>query len=755
MERATQLHRAGSLDEARHAYLEILQMEPQFAEALHRLGLIAHHQGKLDEAADYLGQAIQMDGTNAFYHYGLGQVFQDKGDTPAAECSYRAALLIAPGMAAAWNLLGIVLQSRQQLQEASQCFRQAIQAQPDYARAHNNLGNLLKQEGDTAGAIASFTEAIRLNPQYDLAQFNLGKVLKETGDQTGAEQCFTALLQRDPKHLPALQELAFMMIDQIRMEEAESLLRRILALKPDTQPALNLSAYALRELCKTEESRAVYQHAVSLDPNNLQAFLGANLGLPPIYRDTAHLAAARVGYEAGLAKLLTQAGHFKSLSAASVLQALQWNNFYLAYQGEDDLRLQQSFARFVREVAEPSNPDLYTAMPRDVGAADRRRVKVGFLSSFLRECTVGAYFKSWIGMLDTDRFEVFVYYTGHWRDAVTREIQSVASHYAALNGKPIAEIARQVKGDGLDVLVYPEIGMDGAMNVLASMRLAPVQCAAWGHPETTGQANIDYYLSCASMEPENADEHYLEKLVRLSGIGTCYEKPLSPSPFGVGSHPEGHKGRGETDSPRESRVKDRQRFSLPPDKTLYLCPQSLYKIHPDNDALLLDILQQDARSVLVFFAGMFTQVTQAFMARLEQGMKERAIPAAKRVLFLPRLNRQDYLQVNRSCDVMLDTLHWSGGNTSLDALASHLPVVTLPGSFMRGRQTAAMLQEIGMPELIAQDRQDYLRIALRLGTDAEWNAQIRTSMAKKVDRLFGNSAPIRELERFLLSLFNR
>lgn len=730
LERATQLHRAGSLDEARLAYLDILQREPQFAEALHRLGLIAHHQGKLEAAESYLAEAIRLNGANAFYHYGLGQVFQDKGEPEAAERSYRAALELAPGMAAAWNLLGVVLQGRQQLQEAMRCFRQAIQAQPGYARAHNNLGNLLKLDGDTAGARASFTEAVRLNPQYDLAQFNLGKLLKETGDQTGAETCFAAILQRTPTHLQALQELAFMLVDQIRMAEANQLFLRILAQKPDAQPELNFLAYTQRELCQTEESRATYQRAASLDPNNLQAILGANLALPPIYRDAAHLAAARADYATGLKNLLGQTGKFKSLPAHHVLQALQWNNFYLAYQGGNDLPLQRDFARFIREVAEPANPDLYAPIPLEAGAARQQRIKVGFLSSFLRECTVGAYFKSWITLLNPEQFEVFVYYTGHWKDAVTQELESAASHYAALHGKSAREIADRIKGDSLDVLIYPEIGMDGAMNVLASLRLAPVQCAAWGHPETTGQANIDYYLSCASMEPDNADEHYSEKLVCLSGIGTCYEKPQAPQ------------------------TTDRRRFSLPEDKTLYLCPQSLYKIHPDNDSLLLDVLQQDARAVLVFFAAMFAPVSQVFMARLEQGMKERGIPAAKRVLFLPRLNRQDYLQANRSCDLMLDTLHWSGGNTSLDALASGLPIVTLPGKLMRGRQTAAMLREIGMPELIAQDRQDYLRIALRLGADAQWNAQVRKDMAKKVDCLFGNREPIRELEGFLVSLFN-
>ena len=101
--------------------------------------------------------------------------------------------------------------------------------------------------------------------------------------------------------------------------------------------------------------------------------------------------------------------------------------------------------------------------------------------------------------------------------------------------------------------------------------------------------------------------------------------------------------------------------------------QSTFKIHPDNDELFLDILEQDPQATLVFFKDMHANNTQSFMARMERGIAARSLAIRKRVVFLPRLNHEGYLQVNRSCDVMLDTLHWSGGNTSLDALACALP----------------------------------------------------------------------------------
>jgi len=136
-----------------------------------------------------------------------------------------------------------------------------------------------------------------------------------------------------------------------------------------------------------------------------------------------------------------------------------------------------------------------------------------------------------------------------------------------------------------------------------------------------------------------------------------------------------------------------------------------------------------------------------------RGMASRKLPVIKRVIFLPRMDRDAYLQVNRSCDVMLDTLYWSGGNTSLDALACALPMVTLPGEFMRGRQSYAMLKTMGLDELIARDKKDYVAIALRLGTDSVWRERIRQRISQNIDKVFESELPIKELEQFLLSRF--
>lgn len=728
MERATLLHRSGKLEDARRLYEEISRGAPDFAEAWHRLGLIAQAAGQLDEAAGFMVRAIRLDERQPLYLFGLGLVMQERNEPGEAEKLFRQALALNPDLAPAYNHLGVVLQEARRTDEALQCFREAVRCHPGYARAYNNLGNLLKMQGNPGEAITCFREALRLNPQYSLALVNLAGALMEQGDLGEAEKFYSRAIALNPGDAQNYSLLGRLYIFQFKMQEAEQAFRKALELNPGNEPNWNLLSYVLREQGKMEAAAEASRHALTMNPDSMQALLALELALPPVYRDRTHLLESRRRFSEGLDRVIAEAGRFTRQSIPISVTDLNWGNFFLAYQGQNDRELQVRYATFLVTVLSGILPEFLQPIRAD-NAANRRRLKVGFVSSFFRDCTVGAYFKAWITRLDKQNIETFVYNTGYQYDDVSKEIQMGSSHYMQLRGKNLRDIAHQIKNDSLDVLVYPEVGMDLTLCTLSALRLAPVQCAGWGHPITTGHQNIDYYLSCASMEPENAREHYTEQLVLLSGIGTYYTKPL------CASHA------------------DRKRFSLPAERHLYLCPQSLHKIHPDNDEIFLDILEQDQETTLVFFQGMCAAITQIFMARLERGMAARKLAVLKRVIFLPRLDRGAYLQVNRSCDVMLDTLYWSGGNTSLDALACALPIVTLPGEFMRGRQSYAMLKAIGLDELIAQDKNSYVAIALRLGTDAAWREKIRQRIAHDAGKIFENGLPVKELEQFLLSRF--
>ncbi|MGE5617087.1 MAG: hypothetical protein ACM3X5_09245, partial [Bacillota bacterium] len=342
-----------------------------------------------------------------------------------------------------------------------------------------------------------------------------------------------------------------------------------------------------------------------------------------------------------------------------------------------------------------------------------RRLRVGFLASTFRDCTAGRYFERWITGLDPRRFERFAYHTAASSDAFTERIAASVDHFVPLRASA-QETAARVHSDALDLLVYPEVGMDALTYVLAALRLAPVQCAAWGHPVTTGSASIDYFLTCGAMEPEDASTHYSEHLVRLPGIGVDYARPAAPA------------------------VRQRADFRLPERARVYACPQSLFKIHPAMDDLFARILAADAEGVLVFFQAATEAVTRKFAARVQRALAAHGVPPRGQLKFLPRMPGAQFREVLALADIVLDTVLWSGGNTSLDAFAAGAPVLALPGRFMRARQTFAMLAEMELPELIAESSDDYVRKAVAIAGESGRRAALGEAIRDRSARLFGH-----------------
>ena len=319
---------------------------------------------------------------------------------------------------------------------------------------------------------------------------------------------------------------------------------------------------------------------------------------------------------------------------------------------------------------------------------------------------------------------MLAFYFGSDIDATTQALRAQVDQFMQVTGG-VRDIAQRIRAARLDVLIYPQLGMDGRDATLAALRLAPVQCAAWGHPVTTGSAAIDHYFSCAEMEPPDAARHYSERLLLLPGLGTAYARP------GV-------------------RAATRQEFGLPAGVPLYVCPQSLFKIHPDNDELFGDVLSTDMRGRLVFYAEPGQPASLQFQHRVRSALEQRGIDFEHRVLWQPLRPTPEFRAMLSVCDVMVDTLHWSGGNTSLDALAARLPIVTLPGRFLRGRQSAAMLRIIGLPQLVATGHSAMARLAANVANESL--PGIREQIARETGLLFDRQEPVRALEQHLLRI---
>ena len=637
-------------------------------------------------------------------------------DLPAAISDLRRAVAIAPRDARVRNTLGLLLADRGDIADAVAELTLAVEIDPTYARAWNNLGNALRSVRRTDEAVAAVRRAVAADPGYGLAWSHLGALLVEQGDDAAAADAYarSIALRPDAASLTALAGIARRRGD---VDAAVDLYTRAAALAPAETSVLLQLAGTLAERDDLVAARRAYAAARAQKPGLLRAAFGEALTLPMIYADAAEVESVRANFVAGLAKLEAELPALvRGRAFGDVVDDLRWTNFLLAYQGEDDRDLQARYAAIAGRAIEMTAPE-WRAPPRrsTVGA----RIRVGFASAFWSEGTAGRYFGSWIAGLDRRRFEIFVYNLRRDVTPFLRELAPRADRVRTFTGAMLvpSTIAPAMRNDALDALVYPELGMDPTSFALAALRIAPVQCAAWGHPVTTGHATIDVFFSCGAMEPTDAAAHYTERLFRLPGIGTDYARPAVTAGAA------------------------RSRFGLPEGVPLFLCSQSLFKIHPGNDALFARVLAAAPDARLVTFEGRHPALTAKYRARLAAAFAQAGV-AGERLVVLPTCSHEDYLRINAVCDAILDTLRWSGGNTSLDALAAGLPIVTLPGRFMRGRQSAAMLSLAGVPELAANDEDDYVRIASRLAADEGWRDAVSLRVREGAARLFADPMPI-------------
>lgn len=367
------------------------------------------------------------------------------------------------------------------------------------------------------------------------------------------------------------------------------------------------------------------------------------------------------------------------------------------------------------------NPNLEPNLDPD------RPLRIGYISAGLCWHTVGTVFGGWLRGGDrqwgADDWVAAYAVELDAPDAVTAAIAEAVDQFtvlpraASLDAADLADwcrvVAAQIRGDRLDGVVFLDVGMVPAMTLLAGMRLAPVQCAAWGHPITTGSPVVDYFFSPAWLEPPDGDRDYTETLIRLPGIGIDLPHPTPPA-----------------------LAKTRTDFGCSDTAPLYLACQSRFKYLPQADHLYADLARAVPTAQLVFVATETAPLEQAFRDRLAHTFAAAGLDLDAHCHFLPHLAHSDYWHLIQLADAILDTPGFTGFLTTLDAIACGQPVVTLAGPVLRSRQSAGILTGIGCPELIAANPVEYVAIAARLGQDPAWRSQIQTQVRAGRDQVF-------------------
>jgi predicted O-linked N-acetylglucosamine transferase (SPINDLY family) len=631
------------------------------------------------------------------------------GRIDAAEAICERVLTCDPLNARALHLLGLIAADRSDHARAAVLIQSAITADSAVGLYHFNFGNALRELGRAEDATASYACAVALDPGRFAAWFNLAQLHAQRGQPEQAIDAFREAVRIEPSSAEARVGLAAALVDAAqagaqtaaRSAEALSLLGNDWPSVPNPARARFVVAMALIGCERWTEAASHLEALVAVHPDVAQVHnqlancynrLGRAIDAVREYREAFRTAP-------GFDQALT--GALGTLNAAPEVTP---EEVFAAHQ------------EWAATVAAP----LYPPAPRFGNARDPNRpLRIGYVSPDLRRHPVGTMIAPVLERHDPRRVEAHCYYNYPRGDVMTERMRRVAHRWRNVAELDDAAVAEAIRSDGIDILVDLAGHTRRTRLLVFARRPAPIQVSWLGYFNTTGLATMDYFVTDPVSSPPGQEQYFVERLVRLPATRFCYEPPeFLPEVNDLPARNSGH--------------------------VTFGCLNTLAKLNDGVLALWARILAAVPGARLVLQA-----------AALNDPLLRRDFTAyaAAHGIAPERLELRQFVPVEKAAltyhdiDIALDPFPFCGGMTTLDALWMGVPVVTLPQVMIAGRQSASMLANLGLPELIAADEVAYVAAAAGLAHDLDRLAALRASLRERFRR-----SPLADYVRFTADL---
>jgi protein O-GlcNAc transferase len=652
-----------------------------------------HREGRLAEAERAYRELLSRDAEDANATFLLGVIAMDAGRLEAAVELFGQATTLAPKNPAFHSNLGEANRRLRRFGSAMDAMLKAMSLAPDLVAPTYNLGLLLDEHGAVEGALTCFERAAELKP--DLAGIQATIAAARSKVTRARKKGATG----DAASALMLSGLAESLGLQGRRDEALALAERALEVDPRSPAAHNTRATLLLELQRLDEAIAGFERSLEID--RAQAFTYHNLG-------NALSRAGRLGPAIDAYRRAVEILPGDPLLRGSLLYALQFD------PGADAAGILAEARAWDRHVAAPLRPGSL------VHAGDRtpdRRLRLGYVSPDFRNHCQRLFLTPLLRHHDHETFEVFCYSNVLAPDDTTQELLGLADQRRLISEMSDAAVAERIREDRIDVLVDLTMHMERNRLLVFARKPAPVQVTWLAYPGTTGLSAMDYRVTDRFLDPPGAgDDAYVERSLTLPDTFWCYD-PCAAGPE-AGPLPAlstGHVRLG--------------------------CLNNFIKVNDGVVALWARVMRELEGSELVLLGPSGETTTRTLDAFEKQGI------ARSRVEVVGRRGRGAYLALYQGIDLCLDTFPYNGHTTSLDAFWMGVPVVTRVGATVVGRAGLCQAMNLGLPELVASTADEYVKIAVGLGTDLERLAALRVSLRDRMER-----SPLMDAPRFVRNL---
>ncbi|MBL8502465.1 MAG: tetratricopeptide repeat protein [Rhodocyclaceae bacterium] len=693
-------------------------------------------EGQPSQAKDVLALACESGTSDPYVWFLYGASLHQLGELPAALSAFERAIHHDPGNPQAHSARASVLAALSRLAEALEACNAALVLSPDDPQLLHNTASILEDMGHVDAALAGYQQAIQRKPDFLPSLINRAILLARANHLDLAFAAALDTVKLHPKEPEGWYQLGDIYLAQLNPEKSLDSFQHVLNLMPDHLAAMMGKGMALSALGNFDDAFEAFSLVRQKAPGFYENYRSV---LPADYEDASMARdPRRVFFVQQFMRLercdWSERERFHHVLCDQIRQPRRYSTPLqdrglphpaLAFDLDPLIRLE--LARQVAEgvAASVGSQARFTGREPDPG----KRLRLGYVSPDFRQHATAHLTRRLYVLHDRSRFEVFAYSLKHDDESgLAGDIRKGCDRFRQLDGVDAATLIRQIRKDDIDILVDLAGYTRFARPEIFAARCAPLQTGYLGFPSTLGGGALDYVMTDAIICPPGSEIHWSESLVRLPGTYAIYDDAV---PVSVPS--------------------SRAQHFLPEGATVLCGFNAAWKLSPEMFAVWMRLLKRLPDAVLWLWGSQ-----PSFRDNLSREARLAGV-SPKRLVFCGPLEKSAHLARYFHADLFLDTLPCNAHTTAADALWMGVPVLTCLGREMQGRVAASLVQAAGLPELVANNLNEYESLAYRLVSEPGVLSGLHEKLAarKQSGELFNTRRKVRDLEKAYEMIWNR
>ncbi len=574
-----------------------------------------------------------------------------------------------------------------------------IYKQKKTSEISNKIGVILTKLNKKKFAENFFLKSTKEDDNNFKPFFNLANLFKKTEVELSEKYINKALSIEERPEAKVLK--SHLLINKFKYNEAIKLLDNL-----NTAESNYLLGVSYLATGKDDQAKHHLNETIQFNNNNIN-FINLNT-FPRVYKNTRDIKYFRNKFEELINKINSsiKKNEISDEEKQNIIKSK--TNFNLAYQQKNDKNLNKKYFNLLNNIFSK------THFPKKNYDTN----KILFVSGFFYKHTVSKLFFNFVKEFSNkEKLKISLLSISEIEDEWTKKYKELdVNFYKILD---IKKIYNFLENENFGSIFFLDHAMNNISQSIINTKLAKNYFIFWGHPITTGSSNMDYFISSSLMDKGN-DDHYSEKLILLNGIGFNYKV--------------------------DENLKKIQSCEIK--KNSIYIPQGIFKFLPKYDYLFGEILNQNQNITISFIKDKDPYYTNKFKDRLKKikNIKKNF----DRLIFIEGMSQSAYYNELNKHKLILDTIGWSGGNTTMEALYLNKPVITIKGNNLRANHTFAMLKQLDLDILIAKDYKEYLYLVKKIMNDKDFYELIVNKINKNKLSIFNNNISLYESVKNLL-----